>query len=82
MKQTEETNGEQRHEDGLRSDTTQVVIPVIEEQMTVDREIVETGKVRVRTTVREEQHTVSLPVVSEQFEVRHIPVDKVFRELP
>ena len=64
------------------ADEKQIVIPVVEEYLTVDKEVVETGKVRVATRVSEEEVTVNLPVVSEQYEVRHVPVDKVFPTAP
>ncbi len=62
--------------------TNSIVIPVIQEKLTVEKEVVETAKVHVRTTVTEEEATVNLPIVSEQYEVRRFPVDKVFPTAP
>ena len=55
-----------------------IVIPVVQEQVTVGKETIETAKVQVKTNVREEEATVNIPVVSEQYEIHRVPVDKVF----
>ena len=59
-----------------------IVIPVVEEHMTVHTEIVEAAKVHVRTKVTDEEVTVNLPITSEQYEVKHVPVDKVYKTAP
>ena len=44
-------------------------IQVIEERLRVDREIVETGKVHVHKTVKQETVSVNIPVVNESYDV-------------
>jgi len=59
-----------------------IVIPVIEERMTISREMVETAKVRVRKTVTEEEATLDLPLVQEHYDVERVPVKEVYRTAP
>lgn len=71
-------------EAGQKSTTTpghtenEIVIPIVEEHITVDKEVVETSKINITTKIVEDEAMVNLPVLSERYEVRHIPVDKVF----
>lgn len=44
-------------------------IQVVEEQLRVDREIVETGRVNVHTTVKHETVTVNIPIINESYDV-------------
>ncbi len=58
-------------------------VKVIEEFATVDREIIETGKVRITKTVSEETIGINVPIVNESYEVRHVSVPyKVLDEPP
>jgi len=57
--------------------TTPVVIPVIQEQLTVDKEVVETGKVIIHKRVVEEEQTLNIPLLHESYEVEHVPVNKM-----
>lgn len=52
------------------------VIPVIEEQLVVEKRLVETGRLVVRKTVLEEEETVDVPLMQEQFEVERIAVNR------
>lgn len=49
------------------------VIPVIEEQIVVDKEIVETGKVIIRKTVIQEQANIDIPIFQEGYHVERRP---------
>lgn len=49
-------------------------IKVIQEFATVDREVVETGKVRITKTVTEETIGISAPIINESYEVKHVAV--------
>ena len=57
------------------------VIPVVEEFVTVQREIVETGKVHIRKTVTEEQALINLPITNESYDIERIAVNEV-RDTP
>lgn len=53
-----------------------LTIPVIEEQITTRKEVVEKEKVRITKVVHEEQVPVITPYISEEVEVQHIPIDQ------
>jgi uncharacterized protein (TIGR02271 family) len=52
-----------------------VVLPVIQEELLVQKRPIETG-VRVSKVVHEQQETYDLPLVSEEIEIRRIPVNR------
>ena len=53
------------------------VIPVVDEQVEVGKRVVETGRVRVRKVVREEQEVIDASTLSEQVTVERVPVNRV-----
>lgn len=53
------------------------VVPIIEEQVSVSKRVVETGKVRISKKVSEEQTSVSIPLVQEQYDVQRVPVNEM-----
>jgi uncharacterized protein (TIGR02271 family) len=53
------------------------VIPVVQEQVTVSKRVIETGKVRISKKVSEQQTSVSIPLVREQYDVERVPVNEV-----
>ena len=66
VKQTEQT--------ASQADTT-VVLPVIEEELRVQKRTVETG-VRVTKVVQEKQESFELPLLSEEIEIKRLPVNR------
>lgn len=64
------------------SNLQQVVIPVIEEYATVQKEIIETGKVRVRKTVAEDKAIVNLPIINETYDITRVPVTNEVHDTP
>lgn len=58
------------------------VIPVIQEELTVGKQVVETGRVRLVKTVHEEQQMVSLPVTQEEISVERVAVDRLVDDAP
>jgi stress response protein YsnF len=54
-----------------RDDERQVV-SVIEEHVTVTKEIVETGKVNIHKTVSEETTSVNLPIINETYDIQRM----------
>jgi uncharacterized protein (TIGR02271 family) len=52
------------------------VISLAEEQVTVGKRRVVTGKVRVNKRVNETEESIDLPLLKEQVEVRHVPVGR------
>lgn len=72
-------NGEQLHgETNIAESAT--VIPVIEEQITVEKRVVEAGKVRISKHARQIEEIVDVPLLHEQVSVEHVPVNKVVEE--
>lgn len=53
------------------------VLPVLEEQLEIRKVPVETGAVRVRKIVHEENRTVDLTLMQEEVSVTRVPVNKV-----
>lgn len=53
------------------------VIPVMQEQVTVGKRTVETGKLRISKKVTEDQTSVSIPLVHEEYQVERVPVNQV-----
>lgn len=68
--------------DNNSSGNKKIVIPVVHEHVTIKKEIVETGKVRVHKTVTEEDATVNIPVVQEAYNIARVPINKVYETLP
>ena len=54
-----------------------VVVPVVAEQLDVQKRRVESGGVRIRKVVREREEVVDEPLVREEVQVRRVPVNRV-----
>ena len=59
---------------------SQVVVPVVAETVEVGKRRVETGRVRVRKTVRTTEKVVDEPVVAEEVEVERVPINREIAE--
>ena len=53
-----------------------------EEQVSFDKERVETGRVRVRVVTREREETVEVPLMSERVEVERVPIGREIDAVP
>ena len=62
---------------GAVSATEALVVPLIAERMTVEKRLVETGGVRITKRVQEQQETFDEPLLQEQVDVQHVPVNRV-----
>jgi uncharacterized protein (TIGR02271 family) len=62
---------------GARGDGGAVVVPVVAEQLEVQKRKVEAGGVRIRKTVHEREEVVDEPLMREEVQVRRVPVNKV-----
>jgi len=58
------------------------VIPVIQEQATVRKRVVETGKVRISKRVREYEDIVDIPHIQEEVKVDRVPVNQFVEAAP
>lgn len=63
-------------------DTQQIVVPIVAEQLNIQRQKVLTGGVRVRKTVYERTETVDEPTLQEQVNVERVPVNRFITEEP
>jgi uncharacterized protein (TIGR02271 family) len=62
---------------GGRDDGGSVVVPVVAEQLEVQKRKVEGGGVRIRKTVHEREEVVDEPLMREEVQVRRVPVNRV-----
>jgi uncharacterized protein (TIGR02271 family) len=62
--------------------TGNVVIPVIEEHLTVDKKEVKTGRVTISKKVHSEQQMIDIPVVEEEVDVQRIPFNQYIENTP
>lgn len=75
-------NQTQLIQDSENSQDETAVIPVIEEQIVIDKKVVESGKVKVSKKVREEEVTVDVPALHEEVEVEKISVNRYVDQAP
>ncbi|HEX8337402.1 MAG TPA: YsnF/AvaK domain-containing protein [Pyrinomonadaceae bacterium] len=61
---------------GARGDGA-IVVPVVAEQLEVQKRKVEAGGVRIRKTVSEREEVVDEPLMREEVQVKRVPVNKV-----
>ena len=66
----------------INPSTHSVTIPVIEEQMLVDKKTIETGKVIISKKVEERNEMITVSLLRENYTVEHITVDKLVDETP
>lgn len=52
------------------------VVPVVEEELAVGKRMVETGAIRIRKTVREQEAVADEPLLKEEVLVERIPVNR------
>ncbi|MFM7235330.1 MAG: YsnF/AvaK domain-containing protein, partial [Cyanobium sp.] len=58
-------------------DARGLMIPVVEEQLEVSRERVETGRVRISKSVESREEVVDEPLNREKIRVEHVPINQV-----
>ncbi|MBC8054053.1 MAG: YsnF/AvaK domain-containing protein [Sphingobacteriaceae bacterium] len=59
-----------------------LIVPVMEEQLTIDKKEIETGKVTVSKKVHSEQQVIDIPVVEEEVDVQRIPFNQYIQNTP
>ena len=73
----------EKREDIFREEgSEEVVIPVVEEEVTAGVKAVKTGSVRVDKHVDKRIRRVHAPLLHEDVEVRHVPMNRVVTEAP
>ena len=65
-----------------RAEGDQLIIPVIQEQIVIDKQVIETSKVRVRKTVLEETASLNIPLIQESYDVQRVPAQQVLDNPP
>jgi uncharacterized protein (TIGR02271 family) len=58
------------------------VIPVIQEQTTVTKRVIETGKVHIAKRLREYEELVDIPHFQEEVRVERVPVNQFIDDAP
>ena len=58
------------------------VIPVVQEQAHVHKEEVTSAKVHVQTKVTEVEKSLEVPLMTENYEVKRVPIDQLLEEHP
>ncbi len=66
----------------LPPDSAPLVVPVIEEFVHIEKQLVETGRVVVRKHVHVDTQTVDVPLREEQVQVQRIAVNRYVDEAP
>lgn len=82
----QENRFDETHDDRLKSDArtenAAAIIPIIEEQVVVDKYVVERGKVRVSKRVSEHEEIVDEPIFHEEVRVERVPINRVVETAP
>ena len=66
----------------MSDEQSNVRIPLVEEQLITGKRRIETGRVRVRTMIEEEQQTVRERLASDHVEVERVALDIEVNEVP
>jgi uncharacterized protein (TIGR02271 family) len=64
------------------TDSTSERIPLVEEHLRVDKRVVETGRVRIRTSVDESRVWVREDLEREEVDVVRVPIDRQVEAVP
>ena len=65
------------HSIGQADETlTGITIPVIEEKVSIEKKIIETGIVKVVKEVQQKEETINIDLISEEYFVEHIAKDE------
>jgi len=67
-------------ESNAASDTDSVVVPIVEERLSVQKQLRETGVVEIRKTVHEHTETVNPALASQEVEIERIPINRVVEQ--
>lgn len=68
--------------DESRKDEARMIIPVIEEQVKINKKVVETAKVRVSKVVHENVESFEIPVIEEHVSVERITKNELVDKTP
>ena len=66
----------------LESDGSSLIVPIVEEQLTVGKRTVRTGTVRLQKTVQEYQQALNEPLAVRTFDIEHVILNRQIEEVP
>jgi uncharacterized protein (TIGR02271 family) len=58
------------------------LIPVIQEHVTIGKEVIDTAKVYIKKRVTEEEQTLNIPLIHEGYTVEHVSINKIVETPP
>lgn len=64
----------------VASETEEVVVPIVDEELHVDKRQIETGRIRLTKMVHEREVIVDEPFTREEIQVERVPVDRLVTE--
>ena len=79
---TPEFSGSNPASPELESDAASLVVPIVEEQLTVGKRTVATGTVRLEKTVQEYQQALDEPLAVRTFDVERVVLNQVIDAVP
>jgi len=65
-----------------RSTEAEVIVPIMQEDLEVERRMVETGRVRITKRVHEQEQVLDEPLLQQQVAVEHVPINKLWEGPP
>ncbi len=77
LSQLEDQHLQQTRQFNPVADNVEAVLPVIVEEVNVQKQWVEKGRVQVRKVIREEEEIVSESLLKEEVEIEHVPVNRM-----
>lgn len=78
-------NNEQENLEAMNARTNEqgeIVVPLIAEEISIGKRVVETGGMRVHKTVREDVQTINEPILREHIEVERVPLNQYVETAP
>ena len=69
-------------ETAAQDDNAPMVIPIIHEQATFDKRVVETGQVRISKRTVEHEELIDVPLFREEVSVERVPINQFVNEAP
>ena len=57
-------------------------IPLLREEVNVEKKIIETGRVRISKVVKEDTEVLNLPTTIEQVKIERVPVNEIVESMP
>ena len=73
-----DVNGIAEHQTRIEGSSAEgIVVPIIEEALSVGKRVIETGGVRINKTVQERQETVDIALIEDHVDVERVPINRI-----